>query len=187
MRVSPTRFGRGNLVYERKSGGKNLRIFLIEVHLLVIVLHRRIYNLSGWAKFEFGLRIKKIVSLRISLVRGNLLFVKCNQALIKCPKTIYSWSMCKFLCLRRVPFCLNKANPWFGIKGYGKRSSQKALGWFISLWVFILRNFNYLSIFKKTIPPHQMESWTKCLGFFMFCHSWGNCIFFSLSFFRYFG
>ena len=145
------------------------------------------YNLSGWAKVEFGLRIKKTVSLRISLVRGNLLFVKCNQALIQCPITIYLWSMCKLLCLLRVSFCLNKANPWFGIKRYDKRSSQKALGLFISLWFFILRNFNYLSIFKKTIPPHQMESWTKCLGFFISCHSWGNCIFFFLSFFRFFG
>ena len=59
------------------------------------------------AKVELGLRIKKIVWLRISLVTGKILFVKCNQTLIEYLKKIN----CYVLCSLRVLFCLKKANP----------------------------------------------------------------------------
>lgn len=38
----------------------------------------RMQKSLGWTKVDFDLRIKKIGSLRISLARGNLLFVKYN-------------------------------------------------------------------------------------------------------------
>ena len=37
---------------------------------------------------------------------------------------------------------------------------------------------------KMSSPPLQMESWTKCLGTFIFLSFLRKCIFFSLSFIR---
>ena len=79
----------------------------------------------------------------------------------------------QILCLFKVCVCLNKGNPWFEIgirfNWYGNKSFQRALALFISLWFYlILREFNYVSMFKMSIPPLQMESCTKCLGAFRF-------------------
>ena len=90
--------------------------------------------------------------------------------------------------LLRAWVCLYKVNPWFKFSirfnWYGKRSFQRALWSFISLWFYLMfRKFNYASMFKMPGLPLQIEGWTKCLGVYIFCHTWGNYIFFSLSLF----
>ena len=79
---------------------------------------------------------------------GNLLLVKCSQALSSWIKKSSLFCFCKFLCLLylRICFCLKRAKTWleFGIKlifnQYSMRSFQRAFLGFNNLWIhFIFR------------------------------------------------
>ena len=88
---------------------------------------------------------------------GNLLLVKCIQALSSWIKKSSLFCFCKFLCLLylRICFCLKRAKPWleFSIKSifnqYSMRSFQRALVGFNNFWInFIFREFNWVSMSK---------------------------------------
>ena len=90
----------------------------------------------------------------IGMGAGNLLLVKCSQALsgwIKKPSLFW---FCKFLCLLylRICFCLKRAKTWveFGIKSifnqYSMRSFQREFVECNNLWIhFIFRKPNWVS------------------------------------------
>ena len=140
--------GRGDLV-GRKPCGKILQRPLTKVHLSVIVLDVRMWKLLGLLELKLRLvwGTKKKDWLRISLVRGNLLlcfiiiFIKCNQAIIKYPKNI----TVIFVQIFRVWVCLNKTNPWFEFSirfnWQGTRSFQRTLRSYTSLSGIYLSNF----------------------------------------------
>ena len=90
---------------------------------------------------------------------GNLLLVKCIQALSSWIKKSSLFCFCKFLCLLylRICFCLKRAKPWleFSIKSifnqYSMRSFQRALVGFNNFWInFIFREFNWVSMSKMS-------------------------------------
>ena len=90
---------------------------------------------------------------------GNLLLVKCSQALSSWIKKSSLFCFCKFLCLLylRICFCLKRAKPWleFSIKSifnqYSMRSFQRALVGFNNFWInFIFREFNWVSMSKMS-------------------------------------
>ena len=90
----------------------------------------------------------------IGMGAGNLLLVKCSQALsgwIKKPSLFW---FCKFLCLLylRICFCLKRAKTWveFGIKSifnqYSMRSFQREFVECNNRWIhFIFRKPNWVS------------------------------------------
>ena len=90
---------------------------------------------------------------------GNLLLVKCSQALSSWIKKSSLFCFCKFLCLLylRICFCLKRAKTWleFSIKlifnQYSMRSFQRALVGFNNFWInFIFREFNWVSMSKMS-------------------------------------
>ena len=90
---------------------------------------------------------------------GNLLLVKCSQALSSWIKKSSLFCFCKFLCLLylRICFCLKRAKTWleFSIKlifnQYSMRSFQRAFVGFNNFWInFIFGEFNWVSMSKMS-------------------------------------
>ena len=121
---------------------------------------------------------------------GNLLLVKCSQALSSWIKKSSLFCCCKFLCLlyHRFCFCLKRAKTWleFSIKSIfnrcSMRSFQRAFVQFQNLWIhFIFRKFNWVSMSKMSNEfPSAWETWFS-LSFHRKLY-----ILFSISFLIYF-
>ena len=95
----------------------------------------------------------------IDMGTGNLLLVKCSQALSSWIRKSSLFCFCKFLCqlYLRICFCLKRAKPWleFSIisifNHYIMRSLQRALVGFNNFWInFIFREFNWVSMSKMS-------------------------------------
>ena len=124
----------------------------------------------GWSKIS-----------SIGMGVGNLLLVKCSQALSSWIKKFSFFCFCKFLCLlyvSRICFRLKRAKTWleFSIKlifnQYSIRSFQRAFVGVSNLWIQF--------IFRKQIECLCLKCprsvWVSGKSNFLYC-SRGNCIF----------